>query len=1055
MVQYRGMEMGDKPPHVYAIAEDAYQQILAERSNQSILVSGESGAGKTESVKIMMQYLAVVSKSGDHNKIAEQVLASNPLLEAFGNARTLRNNNSSRFGKFIEIQFSASFKMAGARIHIYLLEKSRVIQQSTGERNYHVFYQLMGGLSPEERNQFHLDTPIDSLVLLNQSGCVAIDGLDDAAELQRTRGAMHAIGMGESEQSHVLRTLAAVLLLAQVEFTENGDEHAAIDNVSSALQHVVNLLESETNEELNNALCTRQLVTRDDVVTVPLNLEQARDSRDALAKSIYGKLFSWLVERCNDKLVDDDAASAFVGILDIFGFETFKVNSFEQLCINYANERLQQQFNWDVFKSEQAEYESEGIEWKYIEFIDNQECLDLIDRKDQMGILHLLDEECAIQKGSDESLAHKLRDRHAKHAYFEAPKREQLSFIVKHYAGDVTYLCTGFREKNKDALHPDLSAVMQCSQSTFVRRLFPSDVAAATPAKAGRKGKSADRQTVGSQFMAQLATLMGTINKTDVHYVRCIKPNTANKAALFQMAHCALQLRCAGVLEAVRISRMAYPNRMPHSAFVRRYALLAPKVWQAEEQPFLAHAEDDRPGDRHALTACQKLLQLVVPDSARYQLGKTKVFFRAFLLESLEKQRSAALSISAVILQKRFRGLLCQQRFRRQRQSAIIVESALRRHRARVKYNQKRGAALCLETRWRGYTSRKRFRDLRFAVRIQAAARAAFAKRRVGVLRLDRGATRLQSAARRRARQRAFGAQRHAALRLQSHHRMSSQRRQFCRELAEKKEEAKLSTQLAKMQARLQAEIEARQQAEQEQERLKAGMGAGASAFAQPPAVGTPSASEASNGASSVHEEGSAGEVPLNTTLPGRLAGAAAKYLSGYMGAQAQTSSSVEEQRALLDIVTKDREKLRERLASETDARKRLESEKRELERKLRLGTATSQVETRKGRSLAEELARKKDELAQLKQMMQSHTLEIASLQSANASKGKRLNELEKKMSQYDVNLPCRLCVHSYASQLYNSLSAHACRPLTHFLLVVALSGLVLCPRGAKCTRSH
>ena len=418
LVKYRGQELDDMPPHVYGIAEQAYQKILNDEPvNQSILVSGESGAGKTESVKIMMQYLAVVSKSsGGQNKVAAQVLASNPLLEAFGNARTLRNNNSSRFGKFIEIQFSSrQLKMAGARIHIYLLEKSRVVQQSTGERNYHVFYQLLAGLSDEERAQVHLQAGIETFHLLNQSGCVAIDGVDDAAEMQRTRTAMVAVGMGDDEIGAVTATLAAVLLLAQLAFEQDGDEKSAVAaDAGETLQHIASLLGPEQAEDLSAALCTRRLITRDDEITVPLTLEQARDSRDALGKSIYGRLFSWLVDRCNEKLVDDEASAAFIGILDIFGFESFKVNSFEQLCINYANERLQQQFNWDVFKSEQAEYEAEGIEWKYIEFIDNQQCLDLIDHKAQMGILHLLDEECAIQKGSDETLAQKLRDRHGK-----------------------------------------------------------------------------------------------------------------------------------------------------------------------------------------------------------------------------------------------------------------------------------------------------------------------------------------------------------------------------------------------------------------------------------------------------------------------------------------------------------------------------------------------------------------------------------------------------------------------------------------------------------------
>ena len=1013
-MQYRGQEMGDQPPHVYAIAEDAYQQILAEGSNQSILVSGESGAGKTESVKIMMQYLAVVSKSGHQNKVAAQVLASNPLLEAFGNARTMRNNNSSRFGKFIEIQFDRRFKMSGARIHIYLLEKSRVIQQSNGERNYHVFYQLLAGLPAEERASIHLSAPIDELTLLNQSGCIVIDGIDDAAELKRTREAMDAIGMEEAEHVQVIRTLAAVLLLAQVAFTEDADEHASVDcDTSATLQAVVELLGTETTDELNNALCTRQLVTRDDVVTVPLTLEQARDSRDALTKSIYGKLFSWLVERCNGKLVDDDAAAAFVGILDIFGFESFKVNSFEQLCINYANERLQQQFNRDVFKSEQAEYEAEAIEWKYIEFIDNQECLDLIDRKENMGILHVLDEECAIQKGSDENLAQKLRERHAKHAYFLAPKREQLSFTVRHYAGDVTYFSRGFREKNKDALHPDLSAVMQASQSSFVRGLFPADAVSTAASAAPRKakgGKSADRMTVGSQFMTQLASLMRTIGETDVHYVRCIKPNTANQPRLFEMAHTALQLRCAGVLEAVRISRMAYPNRMLHGAFVRRYAVLTSKAWLAKQQISLAIARDAEPGDAATADLCAEVLKLVVEDCSRFQLGKTKVFFRAFLLEALEKRRSAALSVNATVLQKRLRGLLCQQRYRLQRSAALRVQSAQRRHAAQRAYAHQHSAIMHMQAAWRGRYARQLVRQLRSAVRIQATVRTVLARRRVVALRRNVRATRLQASVRRRARERLFRSQRHSALRLQSSYRMASQQRQYRRELAEKREEAKLSTQLAKMQARLQAEIDARQKAEEEQERLRAERANGAAYGAPGAEAGAglaASSASALDAPTTIDTSMAAAMAPAAdaaqaATISGRLAGAAAKYLSGYIGTHPQTTSSMEETNAMLSLVTKDREKLSQRLAVETEARKRLESEKRELERKFRLGSATSQLETRKTRDMAEALNRKKDELAELKALLQRQTLEISNLQSTSAAKEKRLHELEKKMSQYD-----------------------------------------------------
>ena len=425
LVKYRAKEFGQLPPHVYAIAEEGYQRILAasalgKQDNQSILVSGESGAGKTESVKVMMQYLAFVSKSGDTNRVAEQVLASNPLLEAFGNARTLRNNNSSRFGKFIEIQFNNAYRMAGARIHVYLLEKSRVTQQSEGERSYHIFYQLLAGLSPEEKASLHLEEPASAYSLINGSSCMAIDGVDDAQELTRTRGAMEAVGMSEADKGDATRCLAAVLLLAQLVFEQGEDDQGASVAAASlpTLGHVAGLLSAEVADDLSGALCKRRLVTRDDTITVHLTLEQARDSRDALAKALYGRLFGWLVARCNDKLVDDRAASAFIGILDIFGFEAFKVNSFEQLCINYANERLQQQFNWNVFKAEQAEYEAEGIEWQYITFVDNQECLDLLDKKGLGGVLHLLDEECAMQQGTDAKFVQKIREKHKEHKYY-------------------------------------------------------------------------------------------------------------------------------------------------------------------------------------------------------------------------------------------------------------------------------------------------------------------------------------------------------------------------------------------------------------------------------------------------------------------------------------------------------------------------------------------------------------------------------------------------------------------------------------------------------------
>ena len=405
---YRGRELAELPPHVYAAAEEAYRQLSdsvdgdrndgatdaascgargSRAASQSILVSGESGAGKTESVKIVMSYLAHCSRDrlagrvvDTRAEVSARVLASNPLLESFGNAKTLRNNNSSRFGKFIQLRFSADCEMNGARIQVYLLEKSRVVRQVTSERNYHVLYQLLAGRTVEQRALWQLDAPADSYAILAQSGCTVIDGLDDALEYRRTAEAMEAVGLGGAggaEQESVWRALAAVLLLPQLGFESTSQHESGVESASvpasfePLLEHLGELLgissaASSATEELRCAICTRRLITRDDEVTVPLTLTQALDARHALTKAIYGRLFSWLVERCNATLEGGGGERSrgfvgFVGVLDIFGFEDFAHNSLEQLCINYANEALQQQFNCDVFKAQQAEYEAEGI----------------------------------------------------------------------------------------------------------------------------------------------------------------------------------------------------------------------------------------------------------------------------------------------------------------------------------------------------------------------------------------------------------------------------------------------------------------------------------------------------------------------------------------------------------------------------------------------------------------------------------------------------------------------------------------------------------------------
>ena len=494
--------------------------------------------------------------------------------------------------------------------------------------------------------------------------------------------------------------------------------------------------------------------------------------------------------------------------------------------------------------------------------------------------------------------------------------------------------------------------------------------------------------------MTQLSSLMRTINATDVHYVRCIKPNTLNKPAqlshwrlkvkpfslehcdtfrpaIFDMAHSAHQLRCAGVLEAVRISRMAYPNRMPHASFVSRYALLAPSEWQAAHEVDMARARAAAPGDESARALCEGALALVVEDVARYQLGKTKVFFRAFLLEALEQRRGNALATYAVVVQKMLRSALWSRRFRLLRLSSVRLQALRRRQVQLSEYRRQRAAAIALAAAGRGLRARILRRRLLAAVRIQAAGRAAAARDRVYHLRRRLCATRLQAAVRSHRHRSAFTARRGAALRLQSKARMASQRRAYLRDLAEKKEEAKLSTQLAKLQARLQAEMEARQNAERA---LEAGA----------------AADEGSGSGAAVAGDG--GGVA-------GIAGAAASWVLGNMGGP---STSVEETSTMLSVVTKDRERLGQRLAAETEARKRLEAEKRELERKLNMGSATSQVETRSHRQIAEALSRTKDEVGEKTRIMQNQTIEIANLQNTKTALERRILALEKKISQYD-----------------------------------------------------
>ncbi|CAN4102475.1 unnamed protein product [Withania somnifera] len=571
MEQYKGAAFGELSPHVFAVADVAYRAMINEGKSNSILVSGESGAGKTETTKMLMRYLAYLGgRSGVEGRTVEQqVLESNPVLEAFGNAKTVRNNNSSRFGKFVEIQFDKSGRISGAAIRTYLLERSRVCQISNPERNYHCFY-LLCAAPAEELERYKLANP-KSFHYLNQSKCYELDGVNDAEEYLATRRAMDIVGISEEEQDAIFRVVAAILHLGNVEFAKGEEIDSSVIKDEQSRFHLnmtAELLKCDA-KSLEDALITRVMVTPEEVITRTLDPEAALGSRDALAKTTYSRLFDWIVEKINISIGQDPNSKSIIGVLDIYGFESFKTNSFEQFCINFTNEKLQQHFNQHVFKMEQEEYEKEEINWSYIEFVDNQDVLDLIEKKPG-GIIALLDEACMFPKSTHETFAQKLYQTFTKNKRFIKPKLSRTSFTISHYAGEVTYQADLFLDKNKDYVVAEHQVLLTASKCPFVAGLFPP-----LPEESSKSSKFS---SIGSRFKLQLQSLMETLNSTEPHYIRCVKPNNALKPCIFENLNVIQQLRCGGVLEAIRISCAGYPTRRTFYEFLLRFGVLAPEV---------------------------------------------------------------------------------------------------------------------------------------------------------------------------------------------------------------------------------------------------------------------------------------------------------------------------------------------------------------------------------------------------------------------------------------------------------------------------------------------
>ncbi|XP_031420587.1 unconventional myosin-Vc [Clupea harengus] len=740
---YSGQNLGDLDPHIFAVAEEAYKQMARNGRNQSIIVSGESGAGKTVSARYAMRYFAVVSKSSSKTRVEDKVLASNPITEAIGNAKTTRNDNSSRFGKYTEVSFDQRFQIIGANMRTYLLEKSRVVFQSQNERNYHIFYQLCACANQPDFKHLRL-LSADQFQYTCMGEATEIEGVDDSADMAETRRTFTLLGLKEDFLFDVFKVLAAILHLGNVTIKSVSGEKSAV-SVSDAHLAVFCELVCVDAESVCRWLCHRRLVLMAETVVKPVPAERAVNARDALAKHIYAHLFDCVIRRINTALKVPGKQHSFIGVLDIYGFETFDVNSFEQFCINYANEKLQHQFNLHVFKLEQEEYMKEDIPWTLIDFYDNQPVIDLIEAK--MGILDLLDEECLFPQGTDQNWLQKLYNYLGSNPLFDKPRLSNQAFVIEHFADKVEYQCKGFLEKNRDTLYEELLDIMKTSKLALLADFFKEE--AKTSAVKGIRVKAATpgvkpankqlRTTVGDKFRSSLHMLMETLNGTTPHYVRCIKPNDDKQPFEYDSKRVVQQLRACGVLETIHISAQSYPSRWTYTEFYSRYSIL---MTQTE---LLVNEKKQ---------TCKTVLQRLIPDSDQYKFGRTKIFFRAGQVAYLEKLRLDRLRGACITLQKHVRGWSQRRRFLRMRSAAITLQQYIRgqkriRQTVTAAALKQAWAAMVIQKHCRGYLVRKIYKlVLAATVTLQAYTRGWLARKHYRKLVEEQKAVVLQKYAR-------------------------------------------------------------------------------------------------------------------------------------------------------------------------------------------------------------------------------------------------------------------------------------------------------------------